>query len=310
MKENSKPYFILKLLLLVGALVILIRIIKDPAEVEQPTHALKEKTAQNSNEKGNSSHTLKQGDLLHRLGQNHKSNLIKSVKEKEESENQRREAWKENFPYKPILHSKLKFDPNRYDPNNPETFNKDDKMRMAVRNHGFMKSFFNNPQIYSAEFEQLYNLLKEVDRAENPKITALIFTQLLDYHKIKAKHDLNSLWSKEELVPSEDGSGSLVEIMVPIDGKTSWGDKAYEHIASIVGLLVGPKHWPEKLLMNAEDARAFRDRLVKEIPSENFVTMPYVTYLSNGQIGAFGYDGYIEKSLKSGDQLLMVTQSY
>ncbi len=191
---------------------------------------------------------------------------------KEEAEKHRLAVWKTNFPYKPTYLTDFKFDPERYDPNNPATFSKDPEMQRAVKDHGFMTSFFNNPQIYSVEFEQLYNLLREIDRAENPKITALIFTQLLDYHKIMAKYDLNELWSKKEFLPSGDGSGSLVEKVVPIDGKTTWGEQAYSHIASIVGLLVMPKHWPHKSLLDADEARAFRDRLLKEIPSEKRVS--------------------------------------
>ena len=273
---------------------------------EKTTLTASDTIIQKSQNKAHSSTFSKQGDLLNRLGLNQKPNQIKSAKENEEAEKQRLGAWKLNFPYKPTYRKDFNFDPKRYDPNNPATFSNDPEMQEAVMDHGFMTGFFNNPQIYSAEFEQLYNMLKEIDRAENPKITALIFTQLLDYHKINAKHDLNELWSKEELVPSGDGSGSLVEKMVPIDGKTTWGEQAYSHIASIVGLLVRPKHWPNKPLLDTDEARAFRDRLVKEIPSENFVTMPYVVYLPNGESGAFGYDHDVEKNLKSGDPLLAV----
>lgn len=172
--------------------------------------------------------------------------------------------------------------------------------------HGFMTLFFKNPQIYSAEFEQLYHLLSEIDRAENPKITGLIFTQLQEYHKIMAKYNLDDLWAKNDLVPPDDGQGPLVEKMIPIDGKTTWGEKAYEHIASIVGLLAMSKHWPDKPLMDADEARAFRDRLVKEIPSKNFVNMPLVVYLPNGDTGGFAYDHDVEKNLKAGEPLLAV----
>ena len=308
MKKNSKPYIISGLIVVVVILALLIQKNQRSNNPEQPGPSSQKRIAQNSRDKDKSSSLLKQGDLLHRLGQNHKANLVNSTKENEEAEKRRMEAWKANFPYKPTYHPNLRLNLERYDPNNPATFRNDPEMQMAVKNHGFMELFFKNPQIYSAEFEQLYHLLEEVDRAENPKITALIFTQLLEYHKIMAKHDLNELWSKKELVPSGDGLGTLVEKMVPIDGKTTWGEQAYSHIASIVGLLVRPKHWPDKPLLDADEARAFRDRLVNEIPSANFVTMPYVVYLANGDSGAFGYDHDAEKNLKSGDRLLMVTQ--
>jgi hypothetical protein len=303
MKINRKEYFLLGILIITVILSFLYQRNQRSKNLGKSIRAIEGKVEKHSIEEARP--PSPRGELLHRLGQNQKSNLIKSANEKEEAEKRRLEEWKTNFPYKPTYRTDFKFDPERYDPNNPATFRKDPAMRRAIRDHGFMTSFFNNPQIYSAEFEQLYHLLTEVDRAENPKITALIFTQLLDYHKINAKYDLNELWSKEELVPSDDGLGSMVEKMVPIDGKTTWGEKAYEHIASIVGLLVRPKHWPDKPLLDADEARAFRDRLVTEIPSENFVEMPYVIYLDNNQIGAFGYDGHIEKSLKSGDPLLM-----
>jgi hypothetical protein len=219
MKKNRKPCFIPGLIFVCIALVILIQINQRSIGIEQPNHALKEKTSQNINETGKSTHTLKQGDLLHRLGHEHKSNLIKTAKEKDETEKRRLEAWKANFPYKPTYHPHLKFDIDRYDPKDPSAFKNDPEMQEAVMNHGFMTSFFNNPPIYSAEFEQLYNILKEIDHEGNPKITALIFTQLLEYHKINAKHDLNKLWSKNKFVPSGDGSGLLVEKRFPLMAK-------------------------------------------------------------------------------------------
>jgi hypothetical protein len=247
------------------------------------------------------------GIAIYRRLQEQEARALEKQNVEEATEKQRLENWKANFPYEPTYHQTLKYDPSRYDPNNPATFTGDPEMETAVKNHGYMVAFYNNPQIYTAEFEQLYHMLKEIDRAENPMITGDIFSNLRCYHQCKRK-DQNALYSKKTYVPStneSDPPGKMVPVLVPIDGKTTWGDQAKSYHDAIVGLLVRSKYWPNKELLDADVARAFRDRLINEIPSENFVKMQPIIHLPNGDIGAFAYHDSAEKALKPGDKLLI-----
>ncbi len=245
---------------------------------------------------------LTEGIESHRKAQEKLAKVINA----EEAENRRMKRWKENFPYKPTHHPTLTYDPARYNPNDPATFSEDPEMETAVKNHGFLVAFYNNPQIYSSEFEQLYHLLAEVDRADNPMITGRIFNMLIHYYKSQ-RFNPEDLWSRPGLVQAGSGANStdrMMEARVPIDGKTTWGDKMEGYRDSIVGLLALKKYWPDKEEMSAETARAIRDRFLEEIPSNNLIEMRDVVELPNGQIGAFGYYDDAEKALKPGDQLL------
>ena len=238
----------------------------------------------------------------HRQMQKKKEDKTKA----EEAEALRRQRWKENFPYQPTHHPTLTYDPTRYDPGNPSTFHGDPEMETAVKNHGFLVAFYNNPNIYSSEFEQLYHMLEEVDRADNPIMTGRIFNMLIHYYKSQ-RFAPTDLWSRPGLVQNDtmnESSQGMTEARVPIDGKTTWGDKMEGYRDSIVGLLALKKCWPNKEEMSAETAKTIRDRFLDEIPSENLFEMRDVVELPNGQIGAFGYYDDAEKALKSGDQLL------
>ena len=299
-----------------GALVFLVFLFvyfwpKDPeSKTTQEFDTENERSKDQPNKFAFSSKTsidARNGIALYRRLQEQEARALETQNVEEATEKQRLENWKANFPYKPTYHQTLTYDPSRYDPNNPATFTGDPEMETAVKNHGYMVAFYNNPQIYTAEFEQLYHMLKEIDRADNPMITGDIFSHLRCYHQCK-RRDQNALYSKKTYVPStneSDPPGKMVPVLVPIDGKTTWGDRTESYHAAIVGLLVRSKYWPDKELLDADMARAFRDRLINEIPSENLVKMQPIIQLPNGDIGAFAYHDSAEKALKSGDKLLI-----
>ncbi|MCS1412489.1 MAG: hypothetical protein M2R46_00195 [Verrucomicrobia subdivision 3 bacterium] len=221
------------------------------------------------------------------------------AREAEEAERKRRENWEKNFPFKPTYHPTLVHDPERYDANNPATFRGDPEMEMAVKRHSYMVCFFNNPQRFSVEFEQLYHLLGEIDREDNPLVMGDVFSHLKDYHRAR-RFDPEALHSKKEwrpYDPERDPPDPLrrgVSERVPVDGKTTWGDRANSFSNAIVGLLGLPEYWPDRELLDVHVAREMRDRLLREIPSENI----------GEQAGFFGYDGDVQRSLKAGDRLL------
>ncbi|MCS1406897.1 MAG: hypothetical protein M2R45_00052 [Verrucomicrobia subdivision 3 bacterium] len=230
----------------------------------------------------------------------------------EEAGRKRRENWEKNFPFKPTYHPTLVHDPERYDANNPATFSGDPEMKMAVKRHSYMVCFFNNPQRFSAEFEQIYHLLGEIDREDNPEVMGDVFNHLRFYHRARL-FDPESLYSRMKYRPYDPerdppDPGIMVhgvEEWTPVDGKTTFGDRANSYSNAIVELLVSPRFWPEREPLDAHTAREMRDRLLWEIPSENIVKMPIIPTLPNGeQAGFFGYDGDVQRSLKAGDRLL------
>lgn len=243
---------------------------------------------------------------IHRKSKEQEIEKNLAVQREKDEENLRKEHWIKDFPYKPTYHLLLTHDPARYDANNPATFRSDPEMEMAVKNHSYLVAFYNNPQIYSAEFQQLYQMLESIDRADQPIITGKIFNLLIHYHK-SCQSDPNASLKKMKYesnanIPNE--LGSLKELRLTPDGKRTWRERAETYRNGIVGLLALDKYWPDKERMTADTARAFRDRLINEIPPENLIKMLDVIELPNGQIGTFGYDGQTMRNLKPGDPLL------
>ena len=99
------------------------------------------------------------------------------------AEAERLANWKANFPYKPTT------DP---DVVVTEAMLKEGYGYTPIfRNHGYMRHFFENETRFTAQFEQLYRILEEHGRADNPMATANIFEDLRLYQKTDKKHQMD-----------------------------------------------------------------------------------------------------------------------
>ena len=101
-----------------------------------------------------------------------------------------RQDWIDRFPFEPTYHPEITFDPT------------DEKMRDKVRNHSFLRMFHNSRLRYTEEFEQLYDIVKEVvgeEKADNPIILGNTFSTLKEYHQAKAQ-DPETIYRKNAKV--------------------------------------------------------------------------------------------------------------
>ena len=215
---------------------------------------------------------IRQGIEKARLKAETKQQAQRASDEAAKAEAKRLANWRAHFPYPKQTNSILAYNPSRYDVLNPLTFNDDPVMKNAVKDHAFMTCFYENPQIDWPEFEQLYHLLEAVDRGDNPRITAEIFSCLQLYHK-------TVYYRRDAFGP-----------------KTP--EEAYESYADpIVGLLVLDRYWPDRPPMSLEDARQYRDRLLKEIPPDRLIPKRQPNEF-------FATSGPAMRKLKAGDPLL------
>lgn len=102
------------------------------------------------------------------------------AKEKAEKEWwESRKEWVKQFPFEPTIHPEITFDPD-------ET---DRKMRDMVKNHGFLRRFYESRLRYTEEFEQLYDIVQEEvgEKADNPIVLGWTFTTLRKYHQANAQ---------------------------------------------------------------------------------------------------------------------------
>lgn len=235
--------------------------------------------------------------------------LALKAKPEMDEEESRLANWKLNFPFKPLRHQTLKHDPTVYDDNDSSTWytpeDPKEKLdheyrRKAVKNHGFLLAFHENPLRFTKEFEQLYHLLGEYDRNDNAINVAKIFTHLCYYHKA-VRHDHEALMTKSMPFYDEE-TGEHGYHQVPVDGKITWGSEVKTCREGIAYMVYHPRQWPGKEQMSAQQAWDIADYLIETIPSENLVKIPHMT--------TFAFQSGFKPALKEGEAYLIPKEGY
>ncbi|MCS1408855.1 MAG: hypothetical protein M2R45_02032 [Verrucomicrobia subdivision 3 bacterium] len=234
-------------------------------------------------------------------------NLVTALADKAAEQAAKREAerlahWKANFPFKPTYHPTFKHDPTLFDMHDPDTWTNEASgyLGTIIQDHSLLKGFFENELRFSAQFEQMYHILEEYDRHDNPLAVAGMFECLRDYHKA-LRYDPESLLHTERLDP-EDSWVDPVTLRwvikpkrIPVDGKTTWGDEADHCAEGICFHLHAPEQWPGQEQLSTNEVKAIRDRLIREIKG--------VDQLKGPPIAVYNQD-YMEE-LEAGDPLLI-----
>ena len=166
-----------------------------------------------------------------------------AVKETEEGPEAKRLAnWKDNFPYQPTTDPDVVITKEmlaNYGSGDPT----------VIHNHCYLRSFFESEARFTSQFEQLYRILEEHGRGDNPKQIAKIYSALWHYHEYLQKP------------PEEDSSAySLRE-----ERYNTNAEMAEVWFESIVYSLHAERVWPDKEFMPEDEAVALRDRIVNEI---------------------------------------------
>lgn len=195
-----------------------------------------------------------------------------------------RQEWIEQFPFEPTYHESITFDPEIYDPNGPgpsvldEVPKEYDQMARLVKNHGFLKAFYENPNRYSPEFELICQILVEEGISPDPLLSGWLYTNIADYHKA-ASHALKKAW--------------------PMNSSETWGDKLESNWESILGTIKTERSdgSPAEGQPSHEQALKIRERLINEIPVEGFLKI--------GWLEDFAYNGNHTRQLKPGDPILI-----
>ncbi|MBT4274243.1 MAG: hypothetical protein HOD39_04815 [Verrucomicrobia bacterium] len=206
------------------------------------------------------------------------------LKAKEAAYWESRQAWMEQFPFEPVYHPEITFDPEVYDmmsegkeiadEDRPAFF----EMAGLVEKHGFLAAFYNNPSRYSHAFEKIHKILTEERLSPDPFIWGWIFTNTADYHRASF-HDPDESW--------------------PMDPNKKWGSEMDSNWESIAANLLDGfiDEGNSKVPVTLEQAAAIRKRLINEIP--------YDIFLKAGRLELFTYNGIYEDMLKPGDPLLI-----
>ena len=166
-----------------------------------------------------------------------------AVEETEEDPEAKRLAnWKDNFPYQPttdpdvVITEEMLANYGNGDPT-------------VIHNHCYLRSFFESEARFTAQFEQLYHILEEHGRGDNPVAAGIIFDNLWEYHKYRQR-------DPDEL------SGAYSYRM----GRyCTNAEQAEAHFEGIVYSLHAERRWPDREFMPEDEAIALRDRIVNEI---------------------------------------------
>ena len=204
----------------------------------------------------------------------------------EAREDNRRNLWEQNFPWKPTYDPAVQFKPGM--------------SRSAIEHHFHLKNFFENELRFSPQFEQLCRIMEEYDRTENPLALAGIFEVLTDYHK-------DSRHNPEELVRKSDGRPSTQRKRVggPFESYT-WEEKLGVDKKVLYSLIQGgSRSWPHKEPMSDELVDSIIEELVNEVPGMTEVRGDFTS--AGDKIMVLG--GWTQ-SLKEGDSLLVPYEGY
>ena len=218
----------------------------------------------------------------------HHEDLIrqKEAEEKRKSEEavywKSRKAWMDRFPFDPIYHPDITFDPKVYNPVGPggpsDYTTEGQKMARMISNHGFLSAFYENSNRYSPEFEKIHDILLEEGITPDPMLCGWTFTHLVDYHKAST-HDLETPW--------------------PPDPSITWEEDRMSTWKSMAGRFQTNEYRTiqvDTLPSDAEAARV-RQRLIDEIAAEGFLKVNWLE--------KFAYHSEYEDMLKPGDPLLI-----
>ena len=207
----------------------------------------------------------------------------KAAKEKAEREYwEDRKEWVENFPFEPSYHPELTYVPPQGEKWNVRDED-EEKMMFAVARHGFIRRFYENPLRYTRGFEMIVKIMEEYGYGNNPERIGNVYTAIKAYYERSIK-------------AAEDPEGRASGITFNECGYSTWQEKANRAHEAIAGNMLSRKRLlPGEELMHMETAFEIRDRILAEIPEEEF--MQYQ--------GSFAYKHDYEKDLKPGDPLLM-----
>ena len=165
-----------------------------------------------------------------------------SMEEVDPAEAERLANWKANFPYKPTT-----------DPDVIVTeaiLEKGYGYTPIFRNHGYMRHFFENETRFTAQFEQLYRILEEHGRGDNPMATGDIFEALRRYHADRKR-------DPEEIARNAYDHRE--------NRHSTYGELVEDSKEVIVSMLQSKKRWPDREFMPDDEAIALRDRILTEI---------------------------------------------
>lgn len=221
----------------------------------------------------------------------------------QEEERKRREEWIKNFPYSPIQHPTVRYNPDIYNQTDPGLNRNQgnmeyEKQRKLVMDHGYLKAFFENDSRYSKEFQQVYKILKEYDRADNPMNVGDIFSNLMDYHKAQGKNPAALLDYERYDLENLDENGHPRLVRVAVDGQTTWGEWTEKLRESIMTTLISPRLNLTIDEASLDFATEITDRLINEIPANGFLS------------GLEDITNARDETLQAGDPLLVPWESY
>lgn len=207
----------------------------------------------------------------------------KAAKEKAEREYwEDRKEWVENFPFEPTYHPELTYVPPQGEKWNVRDED-EEKMMFAVARHGFIRRFYENPLRYTRGFEMIVKIMEEYGYGNSPERISNVYSTVKDYYELSAK-------------AAEDPEGRASGITFNERGYSTWREKADGYYRGIIGNMRDHNRLlPGEELMPREIAAEIRDRILAEIPEEEFTQYQ----------GWFAYKHDYEKDLKPGDPLLM-----
>lgn len=184
----------------------------------------------------------------------------------EAREDHRRKLWEQNFPFQPT------FDPAVTV--TAEMISDEPEDLTVTDNHFALKHFLESELRFSPQFEQLYRIMEECDRTENPLALASAFQTLREYQRILREENL------DEIVMNADGTPSMRrkrgDLITLSNGRQAWkrtdewetftwGEHAESFKDGLWSAVDGRWQWPHKEPMHEDKIAEVVEKLVNEV---------------------------------------------
>ena len=122
-----------------------------------------------------------------------------------------RQEWIDRFPFQQTYHPEITYG----DPNVDS-----DQMRRLVKNHGFLRNFYQSKLRYTEEFEQMHDIIKEElgEMANDTILQGMVFDRLKKYHWAMTKDPEEIRWKNVKVTkppPMPELLPSMLESLTP-----------------------------------------------------------------------------------------------
>ncbi len=140
--------------------------------------------------------------------------LMQATQQASDEPDNQNTDWRNNFPWKPTTDEDAPYVPSHHTNASSLSLSEKRLVNEQIQNHAQLKRFFSDDNRFSPQFEQLYEVLSEYGRTNNPVLISMVFRDLWIYskHVEKGEEEFNDIFtmSMESFLSSPEWNNNFV----------------------------------------------------------------------------------------------------